>query len=105
MSIDKYFSSKNIAELFPTLVWVYDFSPENTAKANKEIIGFLDKIASPRPRPTNDLSLQTKHDFQKNPAFKTLGLAFDASVKEVLTSLQIKNKQYIVTQIKKKEML
>ena len=97
MSVDKYISNKSIAELFPSLVWVYDLSPETSAKANKEILGLLDKIASPRPRPTNDLSLQTRTDLHKTPAFKTLGLAFDASVKDVLTSLHIKNKQYLIT--------
>jgi len=97
MSSDKYFSSKNIAELFPSLVWVYDLSPETAKEANNDILGLLDKIARPRPKPKNDLSLQTRYDLHKNPAFKKLGLAFDASVKDVLTSLEIKNKQYIIT--------
>ena len=74
MSVDKYISSKNIAEIFSSLVLVYDLSPETLAKANKEILGYLDEIASPRLRPTNDLSLQTRSDLHKNPAFKTLGL-------------------------------
>ncbi|HZD24667.1 MAG TPA: 2OG-Fe(II) oxygenase family protein [Alphaproteobacteria bacterium] len=91
------FANKAIAELFPTLVWVFDLAPADAEKANAAILGWLDKVASPRPAPTNDLSLQTDYDVHETPAFRPLRPMLDRAVRDVFTFLRLSSDRYLVT--------
>ena len=74
---------------FPTLVWVFDLQAADARRVNADILGWLDEIASPRPEPGNDLSLQTDHDFHTGPAFEQLRGFVATATRSVLDFLQL----------------
>jgi uncharacterized protein (TIGR02466 family) len=91
------FASKNLAELFPTLVWIFDLEPGEAARCNERLLQHLDSIASPRPEPKNDLSLQSEHDLQRHACFAPLKPKVDLAVRDVMAHLGLQEAEFAVT--------
>lgn len=97
MKSEKSFANKAVAELFVTPLWVYDLEPEDAQTVNEEILGWLDKVASPRPQATNDLSLQTDFNLHETQAFRTLGRFYDKAILDILKVMQVEDDKYLIT--------
>ncbi len=86
-----------MAQFFPTYVWVFDLSDADRERVNAAIMARVDELASPRPKATNDLSLQTDHDFHEEPAFQELQPFLDAAASKVLDFLDVEHAGFHVT--------
>ena len=98
MAIDPpVFASQNIAELFPTLVWVFDLEAAHAERCNTALLRHLESIASPRPTMPDDLSLQSENDLQMHPCFAPLNPAVDLAVRQIMTQLALQEAEFMVT--------
>jgi len=84
------FANTAVLSFFPTPLWVFDLPEAEARRINAEIIGRLDRIASPRPAPEDDLSLQTDHDFHRHPEFAGLQRYVMKAVEGALSVLHVK---------------
>ena len=91
------FAAKNVAELFPTLVWIFDLPPADAAQANAAFLRQLDAIASPRPAQRNDLSLQSDHNLQAHACFAPLQPKIDQAVRDIMAHLRLADAAFMVT--------
>ena len=83
------FERQSLLSFFPTPVWIFDLKAADAGRINNDIVAWLDRLASPRPRSTNDLSLQTDHDFHNDPAFEQLRGFVMTAARGVLEFLQL----------------
>ena len=95
--VENVFADKRVAELFPTPVWIFDLPAADANKVNAAVLGWLAKVAWPRPVPRNDLSLQTDHNLHETPAFEPLKPFIDRAVRDVFDYLRLAGLGYLVT--------
>lgn len=92
-----WFARRDLAELFPTLVWVFDLTPEMAARCNAPLLSHLWSVTTPRPPQRNDLSLQTDHDLHLLPCFDEIRPVLDSAVRDICAHLQLEEAETMVT--------
>lgn len=92
-----WFAQRDLAQLFPTLVWVFDLTPDAAARCNAPLLAHLRELASPRPPQRNDLSLQSDHDLHRLPCFDPIRPAIENAVRDIAAHLQLEEAETEVT--------
>jgi len=90
------FARKDMAELFPTLVWAFDLHPADAERCNGVLLRQLEAL-TPRQPHRDNLSLQSPHDLHQRPCFAPLKPKVDLAVREVMGFLQLEEAAFQVT--------
>jgi uncharacterized protein (TIGR02466 family) len=89
------FEDKKYFPLFPTTVWGFKLSADDTKRINADVVNLLDRLIAAAPAKTDQL--QTAHDLHTLPEMEELNGFFMNGVGEVLDALATEHTEMEIT--------